>query len=76
MDLRIVWTAPALEDLEALVRYIAQDDTSAAVRVGDKIVDHVGVLASFPGDWTSLSAQDYSRRSPDHLPLFPDLLSN
>jgi hypothetical protein len=26
MDLRIVWTAPALEDLEALVRYIAQDD--------------------------------------------------
>lgn len=48
MDFRIVWTAPALEDLEALVRYIAQDDATAAVRVGDEIVDHVSVLASFP----------------------------
>jgi plasmid stabilization system protein ParE len=48
MDFRIVWTAPALEDLEALVRYIAEDDVTAAVRVGDKIVDHVSVLASFP----------------------------
>jgi plasmid stabilization system protein ParE len=48
MDFRIVWTAPALEDLEALVRYIAQDDATAAARIGDKIVDHVSVLASFP----------------------------
>ena len=48
MDFRIVWTAPALEDLEGLVRYIAQDDTAAAIRVGDQIVDHVGVLRSFP----------------------------
>ena len=48
MGFRIVWTAPALEDLEALVRYIAEDDVTAAVRVGDKIVDHVSVLASFP----------------------------
>jgi plasmid stabilization system protein ParE len=43
MDLRIVWTAPALEDLEELVRYIAQDDATAAARVGNKIVDHVSV---------------------------------
>jgi len=48
MDFRIVWTAPAIEDLEGLVRYIAQGDATAAVQVGDKIVDHVGVLADFP----------------------------
>src|SRR6476469_8350878 len=48
MDFRIVWTAPALEDLEGLVRYIAQDDARAAIQVGDRIVEYVNVLASFP----------------------------
>lgn len=48
MDLRVVWTDPALRDLEDLVRYIAQDTAAAAIRIGDEIVSHVGVLAAFP----------------------------
>jgi plasmid stabilization system protein ParE len=48
MDFRIVWTDPALSDLAELVRYIAQDDPKVAVRVGEEIVDHVGVLGTFP----------------------------
>ena len=48
MDFRIVWTDPALLDLEELVRFIAQDNTTAAARVGDEIVDHVGILTAFP----------------------------
>lgn len=48
MDFRIVWTHPALDDLAELVRYIASDDPETAIRVGDDIVDHVAVLATFP----------------------------
>lgn len=48
MDFKIIWTAPALEDLQAVVRYIARNDPTAAVRVGDKIIDHIEVLKSFP----------------------------
>lgn len=48
MGFRLVWTEPALRDLEELVRFIAQEDATAAVRIGDEIVDHVGILASFP----------------------------
>jgi toxin ParE1/3/4 len=48
MDFKIVWTEPALFDLEDLVRFIAADDPAAAVRVGDEIVDHVELLRTFP----------------------------
>lgn len=48
MGFRIVWTEPALSDLEGLVRFIAQDDTQTAIRVGDEIVAHAGILESFP----------------------------
>lgn len=48
MDFRIVWTDQALRELEELVRFIVQDNTSAAAQEGDGIVDHVGILAAFP----------------------------
>ena len=48
MGFRIIWTEPALCDLEGLVRFIAQDDKQAAIRVGDEIVDHVAILETFP----------------------------
>jgi len=48
MDFKVVWTEPALSDLEDLVRFIARDDPLAAVRIGDEIVDHVELLKSFP----------------------------
>lgn len=48
MGFSIVWTKPALDDLEELVRFISADDPSAAVRVGDELVEHVQILQSFP----------------------------
>ena len=48
MDFKIVWTEPALQDLEELVRFIAADEAATAIRVGDEIVDHVELLNSFP----------------------------
>jgi toxin ParE1/3/4 len=48
MGWKIDWTQPALDDLAEVVAFIAADDPDAAVRVGDKIIDHVEVLSSFP----------------------------
>ncbi len=48
MGFSIVWTEPALSDLEELVSFIAKDGAETAVRVGDEIVAHVSLLESFP----------------------------
>lgn len=48
MDVKLVWTALAREDLRDIVRYIAQDDAEAARRVGDRILQSVEILGSMP----------------------------
>jgi toxin ParE1/3/4 len=48
MDFQVVWTDPALADLQAIVDYISRDDPAAAERVGNDIVDHVETLRTFP----------------------------
>ncbi len=44
----IVWTEPALSDLEAIADYIALEDPVAASELVKRIVDHVGQLADHP----------------------------
>ena len=48
MDHKIVWSEAAIADLHDICSYIAQDDTRAAQRVGEAILDHVRILGSFP----------------------------
>jgi plasmid stabilization system protein ParE len=48
MGFEIDWTETALDDLAGLVRFVAEDDPDAAVRVGDEVIDHVGILSNFP----------------------------
>ena len=48
MDVKLVWTALAREDLRDIVRYIAQDDAEAARRVGERILQSVEILGSMP----------------------------
>jgi toxin ParE1/3/4 len=48
MDFQVVWTDPALADLEEIVVYISQHDPAAAGRVGNDIVDHAETLRTFP----------------------------
>lgn len=48
MDYQIVWSKPALQDLHDLVRYIAADDSTTAMRFGERIITKVEGLASFP----------------------------
>jgi toxin ParE1/3/4 len=48
MDFKIVWSDAAIADLQEVCSYVAQHDPQAAVRLGQGILDHVRVLASFP----------------------------
>ena len=48
MDRKIIWTERASSDLEAIVRYIARRDPSAAGRIGTGIFDRVQILMQQP----------------------------
>jgi toxin ParE1/3/4 len=45
---QIVWTEPALPDLEAIADYIALDNPEAAQKLVRRIFDHVGQLEAHP----------------------------
>jgi toxin ParE1/3/4 len=48
MGWKIVFSPQALEDLGAVVRYIAKDDPTAAGTVGNELIDRVLMLEKFP----------------------------
>jgi plasmid stabilization system protein ParE len=45
----IVWTEPALSDLDAIADYIALDNPEAACRLVGRVFRHVEQLAQHPG---------------------------
>lgn len=45
---RLIWTEPALQDLEAIAEYIALDDSRAASRYVQKVFDRVQRLERYP----------------------------
>lgn len=44
----VIWTQPALDDLDAVADYIALDDREAAKALVRRIFDHVGQLSAHP----------------------------
>ena len=48
MGCKIIFSPQAIADLESAVRYIAQSNPAAAVRVGKALIDRVSILESFP----------------------------
>jgi len=44
----VVWTEPALADLDAIADYVALDDTEAARRLVRRVFDHVDQLRAHP----------------------------
>jgi toxin ParE1/3/4 len=48
MDFKVIWSEAAISDLRDLCAYIAQHDPNAARRMGEGILDHVRILATFP----------------------------
>jgi plasmid stabilization system protein ParE len=45
---QVIWTSPALSDLEAIADYIALDDPKAAGRLVKKVFRRIDQLAHFP----------------------------
>ncbi len=48
MGFKIIWSDAAIADLHDICSYIARFDTKAAALVGHGIIDHVGILTTFP----------------------------
>lgn len=48
MDYQVIWTEPAVADLQAITAYIARRSPTAAERVGSAILRHVEILCTFP----------------------------
>ena len=44
----IIWTEPALGDLDAIADYIALEDPAAAARLVQRVFRHVGQLEAHP----------------------------
>lgn len=57
----VVWTEPALTDLDAIADYIALDDPAAAARLVQRVYRHVGQLAAHPRSGTRLPELRRSR---------------
>src|SRR5258705_3145467 len=48
MDYQIIWSDTAIADLREICAHIARDNSSAALRLGQGILAHVCILATFP----------------------------
>jgi len=73
MDFAIVWTEPALTDLQSIIWYIQTRDPSAAESVRISILETVELLARFPfigpqyAARSNMSGQGNPVRSLPHL---------
>jgi toxin ParE1/3/4 len=50
----VVWTEPALSDLEAIADYIALDNPVAAAELVGRVLEHVGQLSEHPRSGSTL----------------------
>ncbi len=44
----VIWTEPALEELNAVAEYIALDNPAAASRLVEEVLDKIDCLENFP----------------------------
>lgn len=45
---QIIWTGPAIADLDAIIDYITVENPIAAAQLVKRIISHVALLADFP----------------------------
>jgi plasmid stabilization system protein ParE len=48
VDYQIILSPASIESLEAITAWIAKDDSSAAERIGNELLDRIALLKSFP----------------------------
>ena len=51
MDCEVLIAESAIADLKEIVEFVAQDDSDAATRLGNKLVAHALSLATFRNDF-------------------------
>ena len=68
MDFKVLITESAIADLKEIVEFVAQDDSGAATRLGEKLVDRALSLASMPQRFPFHDQQRGIRKMP--LPPF------
>jgi plasmid stabilization system protein ParE len=71
MDRKLVWTETASADIEAIVRYIARNDSTAAARIGFGFYDRAQILLEHPdaGGPTEMSAVVVDIRAKTEAPF-------
>lgn len=57
----VIWTLPALNDLDAIADYIALDDPQAAQGLVRRIFQHIDQLAEYPESGSRLPEMRQSR---------------
>lgn len=62
MGWKVIFAPQAYARLEEIVRFIARDDPSAAIRLGDYLVDRAESLAGFPELGTPYRKRPHVRR--------------
>ena len=62
MGWKVIFAPQALDELEQIVRFIAQDNPDAAIRFGDYLVDRAESLANFPEMGTPYRKRVNARR--------------
>ena len=48
MGCQIIFSPQAIADLEIVVRFIAKENSHAAARIGNSLIDRVKILENFP----------------------------
>lgn len=48
MDFKIVWTQPALDNLQGIITYLLQYNPDYAHKTGQQILDKIDLLQEFP----------------------------
>ena len=48
MGFQVIWTDEAMDDLRQLVAYISKDNSAAAVKLGEKLIQKSMLLAAHP----------------------------
>lgn len=57
----IIWSDPALEDLDAIADYIALENPAAAAAVVHRVFNHIGQLATHPDSGSRPPELEHSR---------------
>jgi plasmid stabilization system protein ParE len=69
----LIWTEPAVADLEEIGQFISKDNPSAAEKVGSRIIREAEKVAAFPRlgrMFQSSATRKYERSSLNRIELF------